>query len=1034
MPSTEHNDVVEENYKDKDQWVFRKVSTKLESDESAQVFPKDPKKRKLFELNTKKIDSKFEKKLKYQFQYGRAPQDIIDKNRKFLAEPQTERGSLTREVQQQTNQFKIRKLSQEQILPKDYKFQFYQKTGSKERPIKNEQLLVDQKYNSQKQRELDQKMSEIETQKTRKFIAQLMKNEFYDLPKEKKDFVIQNTIKSQERFSIETVADSLKEILNATRPLLNSKIENNGKHSFFFVFEPVLQLMIQMLDSMFKLFNTKITTQKNDYEGKINELTKPKPKTIKEMHIDFLYNQIEEISGKLEKSHVDRRKLEKKLGQLQEKLDILMGESALETYPQMSNFCFQMQKYLNKSDMINNQQLTQLFGLQKLLNFEDPLKNKFMLKERLKKLKDVQTDDEKQRIPIEVQQYFEQDKLEVGREEVKCIFEFFDAQIMREFKKDRTLEKTSFTERVNSIISEYVNPDSRLSYHLKTHMISYLMSYSNNNTRQSNTKSRLYHLGNMFASKLLNRMISFDQRVQQGPYIHDEIMCRFMMELQWQKQEVLVHYQICADFDIREFLQYNHVYKCLKKTFQSLKIRKETDYWRKFLGYFMESLIILEAFGVNSSDFLKFSEQESFLDTDQLLSNINQNKNKLMLTAKDRVRVLIELEIALTKMQLTQKRASSKIDIFQSMDFESQISASPNRKIEQSPGGVSLMGSVTGGVGSKINLNMIEQDNDNQVIKQYYYLLMIKMMVYDPNMPRSMRKLFSLNGGNNKESLCKDSFRVALETGFKGYVTDFEIEFLLAYLPVSQIEKGNVSVDEKNQILKHIGDSEEQKKPESGVQIKQPRIYHLKHLQRDLHYIEDQNVLQSTTTNKLRVFNSLEIALSLDKRYFSIDRFNALYQVYDRCEASQSGAQTHLLHFYDQFYKLMNQYIFIDGGYYHDLSDQQRKEFISKQYLKMCQSHRFNTNNPQAFDKQALIQVLNEIRVFTGFQVKNQDLLTSSIDSVKKKLKRKQSESPKRSLLEKTESYQANQKVSAFSSQDNEILNKISFAFQRYVK
>ena len=44
-----------------------------------------------------------------------------------------------------------------------------------------------------------------------------------------------------------------------------------------------------------------------------------------------------------------------------------------------------------------------------------------------------------------------------------------------------------------------------------------------------------------------------------------------------------------------------------------------------------------------------------------------------------------------------------------------------------------------------------------------------------------------------------------METSFKGYITDFEIDFLIAYLPPAQIEKGNVTEEEKKAILKYVG-------------------------------------------------------------------------------------------------------------------------------------------------------------------------------------------------------------------------------------
>jgi len=53
--------------------------------------------------------------------------------------------------------------------------------------------------------------------------------------------------------------------------------------------------------------------------------------------------------------------------------------------------------------------------------------NPYLLKERAKKLIEVQTDEEFAKIPPELSLFFEQDKLEkAGRSELTCLFEFFD--------------------------------------------------------------------------------------------------------------------------------------------------------------------------------------------------------------------------------------------------------------------------------------------------------------------------------------------------------------------------------------------------------------------------------------------------------------------------------------------------------------------------------------------------------------------------------------------------------------------------------
>ena len=65
--------------------------------------------------------------------------------------------------------------------------------------------------------------------------------------------------------------------------------------------------------------------------------------------------------------------------------------------------------------------------LEKILNFNTPGMNPYLLKERAKKLIEVQTDEEFAKIPPELTLFFEQDKLEkAGRSELTCLFEFFD--------------------------------------------------------------------------------------------------------------------------------------------------------------------------------------------------------------------------------------------------------------------------------------------------------------------------------------------------------------------------------------------------------------------------------------------------------------------------------------------------------------------------------------------------------------------------------------------------------------------------------
>lgn len=63
------------------------------------------------------------------------------------------------------------------------------------------------------------------------------------------------------------------------------------------------------------------------------------------------------------------------------------------------------------------------------------------------------------------------------------------------------------------------------------------------------------------------------------------------------------------------------------------------------------------------------------------------------------------------------------------------------------------------------------------------------------------------------------------------------------------------------------------------------------------------------------------------------------------------------------------EYIFESG--YHSLEniyDEQKRTLIDKIYLKMCYTHNFSHVNQAKFNKQALINILIEERLFTGFE------------------------------------------------------------------
>jgi len=79
------------------------------------------------------------------------------------------------------------------------------------------------------------------------------------------------------------------------------------------------------------------------------------------------------------------------------------------------------------------------------------------------------------------------------------------------------------------------------------------------------------------------------------------------------------------------------------------------------------------------------------------------------------------------------------------------------------------------------------------VLQRYHDLLVTKMLLFDEiNIARNLRKMYNMYIGGVKETLGKESFKIMLETEFQGFLTEFEIEFLVVYLPLMQVEKGKL--------------------------------------------------------------------------------------------------------------------------------------------------------------------------------------------------------------------------------------------------
>ena len=72
----------------------------------------------------------------------------------------------------------------------------------------------------------------------------------------------------------------------------------------------------------------------------------------------------------------------------------------------------------------------------------------------------------------------------------------------------------------------------------------------------------------------------------------------------------------------------------------NLRIKSDGVATKEFVGRIFEYLILQEAFNKNKEDLS--DENSSFLDMDKLFNLIIHYKNKLMNTARDKVRTMIE--------------------------------------------------------------------------------------------------------------------------------------------------------------------------------------------------------------------------------------------------------------------------------------------------------------------------------------------------------------------------------------------------------
>lgn len=78
----------------------------------------------------------------------------------------------------------------------------------------------------------------------------------------------------------------------------------------------------------------------------------------------------------------------------------------------------------------------------------------------------------------------------------------------------------------------------------------------------------------------------------------------------------------------------------MKTALLNLRLSSTSNATKEYVGRFFEYLILQEAFNKNKEDLS--DENASFLDMDRLFNLITQYKSKLINTARDKIRALIE--------------------------------------------------------------------------------------------------------------------------------------------------------------------------------------------------------------------------------------------------------------------------------------------------------------------------------------------------------------------------------------------------------
>jgi len=147
----------------------------------------------------------------------------------------------------------------------------------------------------------------------------------------------------------------------------------------------------------------------------------------------------------------EKRDLEGKIREYEDKWENMISYSKSELYPKFTELCIDLEKHLLDSEKEHTKQVGQLREFERLMNFGDG-SNPFLVREIQRKPQEVQVNKEDMELPPQILQLFEYNKLEIGKQEVCCLFDYFDPLIIREYRVTRTLDKIAFQDKVGSLV------------------------------------------------------------------------------------------------------------------------------------------------------------------------------------------------------------------------------------------------------------------------------------------------------------------------------------------------------------------------------------------------------------------------------------------------------------------------------------------------------------------------------------------------------------------------------------------------------